>query len=330
VPVRRKLPIAVLVCALLGVVAAGAAAAGNGGLAPPSPASPNAGRIRDAYWLIAIFTGAVFVVVEAALIVFVIRFRRRGRSRSEEGPQIHGSTRLELIWTVIPVVILAVIASFVFYKLPGIKDVPSASAAQRLDIAVEGRQFYWEFRYPNGVVSLDRLRVPVGEVVTLDVTAPAFDVIHSWWIPRLGGKLDAIPGKMNHTWFRAERPGIYRGQCAELCGLFHATMTARVEAMPRDEFQRWYASEAAAQKAGTSDLGEQTFQGACLKCHNLSGAALYGPSLGGNPLLKDRAGLTRLVQSGGTLMPPVGKGWPDSQLKALLDYTSKLEAPSGG
>jgi cytochrome c oxidase subunit II len=328
--VRRKLPIALLVCALLGSVAAGAALAGNGGLAPPSPASPNAGRIRDSYWLVAVFTGAVFVLVEGALIVFMIRFRRRGRPRTAEGPQIHGSTRLELIWTVIPVLVLAAIGSFVFYELPGIKDVPSASAADRLNVVVEGRQFYWEFRYPNGVVSVNRLRAPAGEVVTLDVTAPAFDVIHSWWIPRLGGKLDAIPGRVNHTWFKAEQPGVYPGQCAELCGLFHATMLARVEAMPRDEFDRWYESEGRAQQSGSSQLGNQTFEGVCLKCHNLTGGRLYGPTLGGNPLLKDRAGLTQLLQNGRGRMPPVARGWPDAQLNALLDYARTVEAPSGG
>jgi cytochrome c oxidase subunit 2 len=327
--VRRKQPIALVAAALLGLVLARVALAGNGGIAPPSPASPNAGRIRDAYWLIVVFTGAIFVLVEGALLVFVVRFRRRGRARTAEGPQIHGSTRLELIWTVIPVLILAAIGGFVFYKLPGIKNVPAATAANRLNVEIEGRQFYWEFRYPNGVVSVDRLRVPVGEVVTLDVTAPVFDVIHSWWIPRLAGKIDAIPGRVNHTWIEAERPGLYYGQCAELCGLFHATMTATVDAMPRAEFEQWLDGEADAQQGGTSDLGQQTFQGACLKCHNLSGPKRYGPSLGGNALLKDSAGLTTLLQNGRGLMPPVGKGWPDAQLKALLAYTSKLGATGG-
>jgi cytochrome c oxidase subunit II len=327
--VRRKLLIAVVPCALLGSLLAGAALAGNGGVAPPPPASPNASGIRDAYWVIAVFTGAVFLLVEGALIVFIVRFRRRGRARTVEGPQIHGSTRLELIWTVIPVLILAVIAGFVFYKLPGIKDVPSASAADRLDVAVQGRQFYWEYRYPNGVVAVDRLRVPVGEVVALDVTAPDWDVIHSWWIPRLGGKIDAIPGRINHTWLQAEHAGVFLGQCAELCGAFHARMTARVEAIPRDEFDSWYRSEAAAQRNGSSNLGEETFDGVCLKCHNLTGPPKYGPSLAGNPLLKDKAGLTQLLENGRGLMPPVGRGWPESQLNALLAYTSKLEAPGG-
>ena len=113
------------------LVLAAAAAAGNGGFAPAPPASPNASRINDAYWLIFGFTAGVFVLVEGALVWFVIRYRRRGRPRDAEGPQIHGSTRLELIWTAGPVLLLAAIAAFVFYKLPGIKDVPPRAPASR-------------------------------------------------------------------------------------------------------------------------------------------------------------------------------------------------------
>src|SRR5947208_6679768 len=124
-PVRRKA--LVLVLALGAALALTAVAyAGNGGFAPPTPHSPNAKRINDSYLWISIFTGAIFVLVEGALIAFVVKYRRRGRPRTAEGPQIHGATRLELIWTAIPVVILAVIAAFIFYKLPGIPEVPGA------------------------------------------------------------------------------------------------------------------------------------------------------------------------------------------------------------
>jgi cytochrome c oxidase subunit II len=324
------------VCGLvlvLALVAAGAALAGNGGLGPADPASPNASRISGAYWLVAIFAGLVFVLVEGALIMFIVRFRRGGRPRDAEGPQIHGSTKLELIWTVVPVLILAFIGGFVFYKLPGIRNVPAASAGNRLNVQVEGRQFYWEFRYPNGVVSVDRLRLPLDEVVTLDVSAPAYDVIHSWWIPRLGGKIDAIPGKVNHTWLRATKTGEFRGQCAELCGLQHAAMHAVVEVMSRQEFDGWLAQAAREQRAGTPELGKETFVGVCQKCHRLSGERLYGPNLLGNPLLSDKNGLTLLLRNGRGKMPAVGRGWPDEQIDSLLAFTrssKNLEALSGG
>src|SRR5438477_11794108 len=127
-PVRRKTFFLVLA---LGAALAFAAVAyaGNGGFAPETPHSPNASRINDSYKLIALFTGLILILVEAALITFVVRYRRRGRPRDAEGPQVRGHTRLELIWTALPVLILAAIGGYVFYKLPGIKDVPKARAA---------------------------------------------------------------------------------------------------------------------------------------------------------------------------------------------------------
>ena len=126
---------------------------------PQTPRSPNAHRITDSYLLILGVTGAIFVIVEGALITFVIRYRRGGRSRDAEGPQIHGATRLEIIWTVIPVLIIAGIVSFVFYELPAIKNAPKASAAgPQLHVTVEAHQFYWLFRYPNGAVSINTSR----------------------------------------------------------------------------------------------------------------------------------------------------------------------------
>ncbi len=327
---RRKLPTVASACLLAGLALAGAALAGNGGAGPPAPESPNAHGISQSYWLIALFTGLIFVGVETALIVFAVRFRSRGRRRDADGPQIHGSTKLELIWTVGPVVVLAIIGGFVFYKLPGIKNVPSATAGNQLAIDVVGQQFSWEFRYPNGVVAVDRLIVPLDAVVALDVTAPEGDVIHSWWVPRLGGKIDAIPGRVNHTWFKAESVGTYRGQCAELCGIQHTAMVASVTVLPRDEFDRWLLQQAEAQKAGTSDLGAQTFAGACLKCHRLSGDRLYGPNLSGNALLKDPQGLTKLLLEGRGKMPAVGKNWPDEQLQALLAYAKTQGGANGG
>src|SRR5213080_4130588 len=142
--VRRRALVTGVAFAVV-LAGAGAAYAGNGGLAPPSTASPNGERIRHAYWFVSIFTGFIFVVVEGALILFIVKYRRGRRPRTAEGPQIHGSGRLELIWTVVPVVFLAAIGSFVFYELPGIKDVPKASAADETTITVEGRQFYWLF-----------------------------------------------------------------------------------------------------------------------------------------------------------------------------------------
>ena len=311
---RRRL-VFVVTCALA-LLVVGVAVAGNGGVAPPSPASPNAGRIRDSYWLILGFSGAIFVLVEGALLLFVVRFRGRGRGREVEGPQIHGSTRLELMWTALPVLILAVIAAFVFYKLPGIQDVPKAQAGTGpLKIKVVAHQFYWQFEYAGGSVSIDELRVPTNRVVTLDIESQ--DVDHSWWIPEFGGKFDAIPGQTNHTWFRVGKPGTYRGQCGEFCGLYHAAMNARVVATSPDEFTQWLSSQTSA------TLGKSEFENTCGKCHGPQGAGGFGPALKQNSLLAQRSGLIALITEGRGQMPPVARGWSNAQLDALYAYASK-------
>ena len=226
-------PLTTLVALAATLAAAGPALAGDGGLSPVTPNAPGAHGITDTYWFITVFIGIVFVVVEGLLVAVVIRYRRKNRARDAEGPQIHGSSRLERLWTAVPVLILIAIATFVFVKLPGINRVPEASAAgPRLDVTVTGHQFYWEFAYPDGVVTIDRLRVPAGVPVRLTVTAPDWDVIHSWWIPALGGKIDAIPGRLNHTGFTAANAGTYVGQCAELCGIQHTAMLASVPVLP--------------------------------------------------------------------------------------------------
>jgi len=324
--VRRLLAPAVL-CALL---LAAPALAGNGGVAPVEPASPNAERINDSYYWVSIFTGAIFLLVQTTLIVFIVRYRRRRRARSEDGAQVHGNTNLELAWTIAPVLLLVAIGTFVFYKLPGIQNVPEASAqGGRVDVEVKGYRYYWNYKYENGVIAVDRLRAPVGQTVRLELTAPAFDVIHSWWIPALGGKFDAIPGQTTETWFDARAPGVYRGQCAEFCGIQHAEMKATVEAMPREEFESWLADEARAQEGGNSDLGKETFAGACAKCHGLSGEGDIGPPLRGNGLLDDPEAVEEVIRNGRGKMPPIGKDWEDRQMDALTEYL-KEELLGGG
>jgi len=316
--VRRTLAPALVVSALL---LATPALAGNGGFAPVEGVSPNADRINDAYNWVAIFTGAVFLLVQISLIWFIIRYRRRRRARTVEGAQIHGNTKLELAWTLAPVLILVAIGSYVFYKLPGIENVPSANAAGgRLDVQVDGYRYYWNYEYPNGVIAVDTLRAPLDQNVRLQIAAPDFEVIHSWWIPALGGKRDAIPGITNELWFRARLPGTYRGQCAEFCGIQHARMEAAVEVLPREEFDTWLEDEDRAQRNGTSDLGEQTYAGACAKCHGLEGEGDIGPTLRGNGLLGDPEAVEEVVRNGLGKMPPVGKDWGDRQMDALTEY----------
>jgi cytochrome c oxidase subunit II len=323
--VRRKLSSFVL-AVLLALATASIAAATNGGFTPVQPESPNASHTETAYYLILGFTSAIFVIVESVLVAFVWKYRSRGRPRTVEGAQVHGHTRLELIWTVIPVLILAVIAGFVFYELPSIDSAPAA--ADPIRITIEGHQYYWQFDYPNGARSIGTLHVPAGQVVDLKIVSP--DVIHSWWIPALGGKVQAIPGRTNHTWFRADAPGSYEGQCAELCGVFHAAMTATVVAESASLY-RTYVS-----KTAPATIGRQEWGGVCATCHGNLGQGGYGPAIAGDTLLTQPSALEGILRTGVTGsqgdMPPVGDTWTKAQIQALAAYVKKhiyKPAPAG-
>ena len=316
----------------LGLLAAAAVApvalADSGGFTPIPPQSPNAEGIRNSYLFVSFFVLAIFVLVEGLLIAFLIKYRRRKRPRFEDGAPIHGATKLEMVWTAFPVVVLFLIAAFVFIELPGIKDIPSAGATGQLEVKVIGRQYYWQYEYPNGVVAIDTLRAPAGVPVRIEVTSPDTDVIHSWWIPALGGKIDAIPGTVNETWFQVDNPGTYTGQCAELCGLEHANMLASVEVLPMAEFASWLERRRAEQNAGKGELGKETFVGVCAKCHGLSGEGGIGPRIAGSLVLADAAAINDLVRNGRRTMPAVGSGWTSDQVDALANYL-KENPPSG-
>jgi len=295
---------------------------------PLAPESPNAEEIRTSYLFVSIFILGIFVLVQGLLLTFVVRYRRRRRERFQDGVQIHGSTKLEVAWTAGPVLILFAIGTFVFLALPGITDPPEARASDELEIRVEGRQFYWQYEYPNGVVAVDRLRAPAGVPVRLVVTAPDADVIHSWWIPALGGKIDAIPGHVNDTWFLAERPGTYPGQCAELCGVEHAKMLAVAEVLEEDVFDAWLEERAAEQAEVSLELGEELWEGVCAKCHGSAGEGGIAPRIAGSPTLSDAETLERVVRNGVRTMPAVGAGWSDQQMRALIGYLR--ESPPNG
>jgi cytochrome c oxidase subunit 2 len=297
------------------------------GLTPVEPDSPNTERIEDLFWFIGFWAAIVLLAVAIPLVYFVWRYRSGGRPRTVEGPQIHGSTRLEIAWTLVPVAILIVVAVFTFYKLPGI-TLEAAAGEQSLEVRVEGRQFYWQYRYPNGVIAIDTLRAPAERLVELTITAPENDVIHSYWVPALIAKFDAIPGETTETSFRGP-PGTYQGQCAEFCGIQHAAMFAEIEVVPADEFDGWLEEQARAQETGDSDLGEQIFNGACSKCHGSRGQGFIGPGFSASTV-SSPAAVEEIVRNGRGRMPAVGQGWPDREMKALTDYLRQRFRQEGG
>jgi cytochrome c oxidase subunit 2 len=200
----------------------------------------------------------VFIGVEGALIWAMLKFRAR---RGAVAAQVHGNTRLEITWTAIPALVLVFLVVFTFIKLPEIKnppasgpnglqfssaavyattDQPSPPEGKALRITVDGQQYVWRYQYPGNdrVFAYEEMVVPVDTTVVLDITAD--DVAHAWWIPKLGGKMDALPGYVNKTWFKASKTGTFSGQCAELCGRNHANMLARVRVVSVEEYQTWY------------------------------------------------------------------------------------------
>jgi cytochrome c oxidase subunit 2 len=321
----RQAPVT-LALAIVALAVAPAALAGNGGIAPPDSATASGSQINDLWWILMGILITIFVLVEGALVWFVFRYRRRrGQAPETEGPQLHGHTRLELVWTAVPTAILIALIVVTIVMVPTVEAQPG-EGEDPLVVNVNAHQFYWEYTYPNGVVAVDTLRLPVDRPVQLVLNG--IDVIHSWWVPELTGKRDAIPGRTNELNFTVSKTGDFEGQCAELCGVQHAIMRTTVEVVPAAEFDGWLEEQSQAQAAGTSDLGRQTWEGVCAKCHGLDGSGGYGPEIAGNSLLTDEAALTNLLTEGRDqatvdgYMPPISTGWPEGQLQALIDYIS--------
>jgi cytochrome c oxidase subunit II len=264
-------------------------AAFAGWFLPESDGSPNAEGIRTLYILIATIGLVIFIAVEGLLVYSMFKYRaRKGRVAA----QIHGNTQLEIGWTVGAAAILIFLTVFTFVLLDQIKnpaasqidadgnrvssntlyastDQPPPPGGNELKIRVVGQQYSWEFKYPdNGdqpVYSWNDMYVPIGQTVVLDIES--VDVAHSWWIPQLGGKMDAIPGLVNKSWFQVpldraqgDQPLIYEGQCAELCGRGHADMLARVIALPFDEWKAWYDRKADELQQAQDDAAEEREQ----------------------------------------------------------------------
>jgi cytochrome c oxidase subunit 2 len=263
---------------------------------PESGGSPNADNIDSLYKIILVIALVIFFAVIGCLGYALVRFRAR---KGATAAQIHGNTRLEVGWTVAAAVILVGLASLTFARLGSIQNPPNSSASgasllgeseagvlyasadqklppngRSLNIKIIGRQYIWQFVYPGASepdglgapYSYEEMVVPTNTTVTLDIVSS--DVVHSWWVPQLGGKFQAVPGYHNYTWFKIPRPGVYRGQCALLCGRGHARMIATVKAVPQAQFEAWLAYQKqeiaqanAAAKVARAKLGAQVGAG---------------------------------------------------------------------
>jgi cytochrome c oxidase subunit II len=254
----RRLGVALILVAIGSLILAPGALANF--LTPKSGGSPNADAIHSLYKIVLYIAAVVFVVVEGALVYSVYKFRAK---KGAVAAQIHGNTRLEIGWTVGAALILVVLTVITFIKLPSILNPPNTSAdgyltasltqptppnGKSLTICVQGRQYIWRYTYGNNcnkgafdfklAYSYTEMVVPAN--TTIDLTIQSTDVIHSWWVPSLGGKVDAVPGYTTYTWFKAPHAGsVYRGQCAQLCGRQHYAMIAFVKVVTPQQYSAW-------------------------------------------------------------------------------------------
>jgi cytochrome c oxidase subunit 2 len=261
--------------AVLAILALGAAAcAHNAPLDTLRPAGPIAHEINNLWRVVFYMATAVFILVEGLIVVAVLRFRQH-KGDTEAPKQVHGNTRMEIAWTILPALILAVLAVPTVLTIFALAREPKDA----LHISVRAQQWWWRYEYPGaGVVTANELHIPTGRKVYLALNSR--DIIHSWWSPRLAGKQDVVPGRTNHLTIEASEPGTYAGTCVEYCGLSHANMRLKVIAQTPADFDRWLAEQRAPLTKPTTPLaqtGERVFLAkACVGCHTIRGTAAQG------------------------------------------------------
>ncbi|USG64930.1 cytochrome c oxidase subunit II [Brevibacillus ruminantium] len=324
---------------LFGLLALALSGCGKEELSALTPQGPVAAMQFDLMKLTASIMIGVFIVVVLILTYVLIRFRKRP---GQEGipKQVEGSHTLEIIWTVIPFLLLIIMA--VPTVTTGFTLGKEYNSEEALQVRVTAHQFWWEFEYPDlGVATAQDLVMPVGQKVQFTLTSA--DVMHAFWIPALGGKIDTNPGLDNKFWLQADRTGTFYGKCAELCGASHALMDFKVEVMEQDAFAAWIdkmkgvqAVEPAKAQTPLAVQGQQIFDKSCLGCHAVAGkGGKMGPNLTNfadrtliaGILNHDDENLAAWLKDPqkvkpGNLMPNLNLD--DEQVKALVEYMSTL------
>jgi cytochrome c oxidase subunit 2 len=242
--------------------------------------SPPADKIRDLIYLVTAIAGAILLLVGGMLIYCIIRFRRRRTDRGEP-PQLYGSQPIELAWTVGPLLTVFVLLMVVIRTVAETRRPDPSPDALR--VRVVGHRWWWEFQYPDfpGLTTANEMHVPAsvpGRVRPIHLELESADVVHSFWVPRLAGKTDVLPGRTNLMWFQTEQTGPYRGQCAEYCGTQHANMLIRVVVDAADEFDAWAAHQASPQQIDAQfAAGQEVFMNrTCVNCHAIRGTEARG------------------------------------------------------
>ncbi len=247
------------------------------------PQGPVARQLDDLINPVFVVAGLVFVLVQGLVLYAAFRYRRR--SDDDAPKQVHGNPKAEIGWTIAPAVVLLVIGVFTVVTLFDISETPAGPDVVK--VTVTGHQFWWEYEYPGrNVVTANEMHIPTGQKIAL--TLRSDDVIHSFWPPKLAGKVDVVPNRVNNMVIEADKPGTYYGQCGEFCGISHANMRLTVVAHTPQDFERWVASNAAAAKLPDPEDDPEAADGAaafrakgCASCHTVKGFAAgeVGPDL---------------------------------------------------
>jgi cytochrome c oxidase subunit 2 len=308
-----------------------------------SAATP-ARAVSDLAYLVLAVCAAIFVIVGGLMLYTFFRFRQRGANEAAEPAQVYGSTQIEIAWTVIPILIVLVLTMATARVITRVQDaVPPANA---IEATVIGHQWWWEIRYPAlGIVTANELHVPISSDANNKptyLTLLAADVAHSFWVPRLAGKTDLIPGHPNRMWIDPKEMGTYLGNCAEYCGTQHANMLLRVMVESQEDFDKWVAGQKAATvtDAKAEEGRAMFFSLACVNCHRIAGTTAkgeFGPDLthlmsrsmlAAGVIANDFAGLKGWIHDPQEIKP--GNYMPDMQLNAkeldlVVAYLSTLK-----
>jgi len=324
---------------LFGLLALVLTGCGKDELSALKPSGPVAAMQYDLMMLSSAIMIGVFVVVMLIFTYVLIRYRKRPGQQGIP-KQVEGNHALEILWTVIPFLLLIIMA--IPTVTTGFALGKVYSKEEAVQVTVTAHQFWWEFEYPElGVSTAQDLVLPVGKKVQFNVTSA--DVMHAFWIPALGGKIDTNPGQENKIWLQADKAGIYYGKCAELCGASHALMDFKVEVMEQADFDKWAAgmkgvqsAEPVAATAASAAQGQEIFNKSCLGCHAIAGkGGKMGPNLTNFADRERVAGILAHTPENiaewlkdpqkvkpGNNMPNLNLD--DAQVKALVDYMSTL------
>ena len=262
------------VALLAPLVLALAACANNAPLDTLNPKGPDARAIDQLVDPVFAIAGVVFLLVQFGVLFLAIKFRQRKDDDGSLPPQVHGNVKLEIGWTILPALVLAGVGAASVFTILDLADTPKDAQ----EITVIGQQWWWEYRYDvdddgeDDIVTANDLVIPAGQPIALTITSR--DVIHSFWIPALNGKRDAMPGREHPLTIEADEPGVYRGQCTEFCGLSHGYMQMRVVALSPDDYEAWQANQLTGSEVPTDSLakaGMDQFRTSCSGCHLVGG-----------------------------------------------------------